>query len=227
MTRTKRRALLVLRPEPGASATAAATDALGFVAIVAPLFTVRPLDWSMPATRPEALLMTSANAARHGGSGLAALIDLPLYAVGEATAAAARARGFGHVVVGDDGVDAIVARARADGITDLLHLAGREHRPPAAGDIALARRLVYAADAVTSLPAPAAVALPEAIALLHSPRAAALFATLVAPARIAIVAISPATRAAAGEGWRAAATAAQPTDASLLAAAAKLCDQRG
>jgi len=66
--------------------------------------------------------------------------------------------------------------------------------------------------------------LPDAIALLHSPRAAALLATLVDPSEISIAAISATTRDAAGDGWRAAIVADRPTDASLLAAAAKLCD---
>jgi uroporphyrinogen-III synthase len=222
------RPLLVLRPEPGASATVAAAQALGLSAIAAPLFVVRPLDWTTPASPPQAILMTSANAARHGGAMLAALTDLPLYAVGEATAAAARKAGFRHIVVGDEGVDAIVARARRDGVEALLHLAGREYRPSAgAGAGAIERRLVYAAEAATALPEAARAALPDAIALLHSPRAASLFASLVQPGGIGIAAISPAAREAAGDGWRIAAVAARPTDASLLAAAAKLCDQAG
>ncbi len=219
--------LLVLRPEPGGSATAALAESLGFAAIAAPLFTVRPLDWSLPAIRPQAVLMTSANAARHGGAALGELTDLPLYAVGESTAAAARAAGFTTLVVGDDGIDAIAERARRDGIERMLHLAGREHRQPGDKRVAIERRLVYAADAVTSLPDAARALLPHAIVLLHSPRAAALFASLVDPGAIATAAISEATRRAAGDGWRAVAVADLPTDASLLAAAAKLCDQSG
>ncbi len=220
-------ALLVLRPEPGASATARSARAMGLDAIVAPLFTFRPLDWHLPERTPEAVLLTSANAARVGGPALALLLSLPLYAVGEATAAAARAVGFTRIVTGEGGVEEIVARAADDGIGHLLHLAGREHRIPADMPLTIERRLVYAADPVDTLPEPAARALPDAVALLHSPRAAALFATLVEPGAVRIATISPATRDAAGAGWRAAAVAAQPSDASLLAAAAKLCNHRG
>lgn len=219
--------LLVLRPEPGASATARAARAMGLEAIVAPLFTVRPLDWQLPERMPEAVLMTSANAAQLAGPALVSLLSLPLYAVGEATAAAARTAGFTRIVAGEGGIEEIVARAAADGLGHLLHLAGREHRAPADAPLTLERRLVYAADPVDMLPEPALRALPDAVALLHSPRAAALFATLVEPGTVRIAAISPATRDAAGEGWRAVAVAAQPTDASLLAAAAKLCNHRG
>ncbi len=216
--------LLVLRPEPGATATQAAARALGLTAVAAPLFEVRPLDWTPPITAPDAVLMTSAQAARLGGKGLAALRDRPLYAVGEATAAAARTAGFTHVIVGEAGVDAIVARAEAEGVRRLLHLAGREHRAPTDTAVTIERRLVYAAEAVSALPEAALAALPDPIALLHSPRAAALFASLVDPRTIRIAAISPATRDAAGDGWRAIAVAEQPSDASLLAAAAKLCN---
>ena len=219
--------LLVLRPEPGASATARAAHAMGLEAIVTPLFTVHALDWSLPERMPEAVLMTSANAARLGGPSLALLAPLPLYAVGEATAAAARTAGFTRIITGEGGVEAIVGRAAADGFGHLLHLAGREHRPAVDTPLTIERRLVYAADPVKQLPEPAARALPGAVALLHSPRAAALLAKLVDRSATRIAAISDATRDAAGEGWRAVAVAARPTDASLLAAAAKLCNHRG
>lgn len=219
------RPLLVLRPEPGASATVAAARAIGREAIAAPLFAIRPLAWTLPAQRPQAVLMTSANAARHGGALLAALADLPLYAVGAATAKVARDAGFGRIVAGEGDAGAILALARHDGVTDLLHLAGRDHRATKAPGLRIDRRLVYAAEPVDVLPEAAAAALPEAIALLHSPRAARLFAQLVDPAAIAIAAISAASLEAAGTGWRATAVADRPADASLLAVAAKLCDQ--
>ena len=81
--------LLVLRPEPGASATAARIAARGVDAVVSPLFEVRPLPWEAPPPEDfDALLLTSAQAARHGGTALGQYHSLPLYAVGAATAAA-------------------------------------------------------------------------------------------------------------------------------------------
>jgi uroporphyrinogen-III synthase len=220
------RPLLVLRPEPGASATVTAAHAMGLEAIPAPLFTVRPVDWSLPEMLPEAVLLTSANALRHGGTKLAALTSLPAYAVGAATAKAARQAGFTWIVTGDGDAEMILALARRNGVRSLLHLAGREHRDVVPDDIRIDRRIVYVSDAVEHLPVAAIAVLPDAIALLHSPRAARLFARLVDPAGIAIAAISPATLAAAGPGWRVAEGADAPTDASLLAVAAKLCNQR-
>jgi uroporphyrinogen-III synthase len=219
--------LLVLRPEPGNAATVAAARTLGLEAIPAALFTIRPLDWALGDARPEAVLMTSANAARHGGSGLAPLCGLPVYTVGQATAEAAADAGFADIRVGDGDADAVLKLAQGDGVRALLHLAGREHRPAAAEGIEIDRRIVYAADPVDHLPEVVRHALPEVVALLHSARAAALFARLVDPAGIRIAAISAAALEAAGPGWAATAVAAQPTDASLLAVAAKLCDQGG
>jgi uroporphyrinogen-III synthase len=224
------RTLLLLRPEPGATATLAAARALGLEAIAAPLFVTRPIAWTPPDPLPSALLMTSASAPRHGGPDLAAFTALPVYAVGEATAEAARIAGFATVVTGEAGVDTILARAATDGITSLLHLAGREHHPPSDPPLPVVRRIVYAADAVDRLPAEARAVLPDAIALLHSARAAATFTRLldaagIARGTVAIAAISQAARAAAGAGWRAAIVADRPRDAALLAAAAKLCDQ--
>jgi uroporphyrinogen-III synthase len=219
------RRLLVLRPQPGNAATVSAARAAGLEAIAAPLFEIRPLPWTLPDRRPEALLVTSANAVRHGNSNLAALTDLPVYTIGAATADVARNAGFGHVVTGDGDLDAVISLARRDGIASLLHLAGRDYRRSAVLGMTIERRFVYAAEAVEALPVPARDALPGAVALLHSPRAATLFARFVDPSAIAIAAISPATLAAAGDGWRASQVAERPTDASLLAVAAKLCDQ--
>jgi len=220
------RPLLVLRPEPGASATVAAARASGLEAIAAPLFTIRPLGWSLPDDPPEAVLMTSANAARHGGRLMDGLKDVPLYAVGEATAGEARRAGFRRIVTGDGNAESIVALARRDGVRALLHLAGREHRDVMPDDIRIDLRIVYGADAVEALPNAARTMLTDAVVLLHSPRAARLFASLVDPTDVAIAAISPAALTAAGPGWRIAEAAERPTDASLLAVAAKLCNQQ-
>lgn len=223
--------ILVLRPEPGAAATVARARALGLAAMAAPLFAIRPvaLDLASLAATPDALLLTSANAARMLGAAAVELAALPVYAVGEATAAAARAAGFGQVIAGSGDAPAIVARAAAEGVRRLLHLAGREHRAIAHPAVAIERRIVYAAEFVGALPPDARAALAAgAVALLHSPRAATCFAGLVSDrATVAVAAISPAAAAAAGAGWRAVAIAAVPTDAALLAAAAGLCDGGG
>jgi uroporphyrinogen-III synthase len=225
------RALLVLRPEPGASATAARAAALGLKAIVAPLFTITPVAWSAPDPAGfDALLLTSANAARHAGPQLARYNGLPVYAVGAATARAARSAGFAGVVEGNADGAALVSRAASDGASRLLHLAGREHLSVDSAGVGIERRVVYAAEVAGRLPQAACNALGAgAIALLHSPRAAATFRLLVTeagltPAGIRIAAISAAALSAAGTGWQAALAAESPDDDALLAAAARLCD---
>ncbi len=217
--------LLVLRPEPGAGATAARAATLEHACVVAPLFAVHPLDWAPPDPRDfDAVLMTSANAARLGGPALARFTALPLHAVGAATAAAARAAGFTQVVTGEADAGALLAHAARDGIGRLLHLAGREHVAAERAGMHVERRIVYASEPVEALPPAAGEALAGgAVALLHSPRAAALFARL-APDRVRIVCLSPAVADAAGGGWASVAIAAAPTDDALLAAAAGVCD---
>lgn len=206
--------------------------AAGGDAVVAPLFAYRPLPWVPPTPLPAAVMLTSAAAARLAGPALGTLTGRPCHVVGEATAAAARAAGFADVIIAGPDAEALLADAAARGVTELLHLAGCEHRAAEQGGIRITRRIVYAAEAVDRLPPAAVNALKAgATALLHSPRAARLFATLVAAAGldragIALAAFSPAVAAAAGVGWRAVAVARWPDDASLLAAAGLPCDNR-
>ena len=208
------RPLAVLRPEPGNAATAARIEAEGMTAIRLPLFVVTPVAWRAPDPAGyDALLITSANAIRHGGPGLDRLRDLPVFAVGEATATAARAAGFVVEAIGKSGVTAIIARMQGKRV---LHLAGRD-RVEAGVDVTI----VYASDPLPVDPTP----LLDSIALLHSARAAARLAEIALDKhRIAIAAISPAVAEAAGPGWAALAIAGEPTDAALIAAARDLAD---
>ncbi len=219
--------MLILRPQPGADETARRARALGLEPVVAPLFTVEPLAWAMPAGRFDAVLLTSANGARHGLT--PGLARLPCYAVGEATAAAARAAGAGQVVAGpSDGAAAVSLMAEA-GVTRALHLCGREHIALSHRGMIIDRTVVYAAHAASELPAQARRALEAgAVALLHSPRAAALFASLVQRREgVRIAAISGATAEAAGPGWAAVHVAEAPRDQALLELAARLCKTAG
>ena len=222
------RPVLILRPEPGASATFARATAAGLQAIPAPLFTVKALAWDAPDPGDhDAVMLTSANAVRHAGAALALYRALPVYAVGEATAVAASAAGFADVRAGTSDAAALIALMAQDGIARPLHLAGRDRKSGAA-PFPIARRIVYAADPVPTLPGAARGALNRgAVALIHSPRAGSLFTSLlvaanIGPSIISIAAISPA--AAAGH-WKAAAIAATPDDAALLAAALSLCEK--
>jgi uroporphyrinogen-III synthase len=210
--------LLILRPEPGASETAARALEMGLAPVVAPLFAIQGVDASpVDAADYDAVLLTSANGARHAPAGLT---GLPCFVVGEGTAAAARRAGFLDVCVGPaDGAAAaamIVAAARKR----VLHLCAREHFPVVVAGVAIERRIVYAAEPMAKQPFDG-----PAVAMIHSPRAGRRFAELARDkSTILVAAISAAAADAAGDGWAAKAVAAAPRDQALLELAAKLCN---
>lgn len=214
------RSLLVLRPAPGAAVTAARVHAAGLSPILLPLFTITPLVWSPPPGRFDALLLTSANAVRHGGGGLAALRGLPVIAVGMATAEAARAAGLTVVATGDTDGAAALRIAQARGYHRILRLTA-DRPTPLAGIVDVA---VYTTVAIDHPPGAVAEAR-GAIALLHSSRAAERFRMLldsaaIDPADVRVAALSTKVANAAGAGWRDVIVAATPNDAALVAAAA-------
>ncbi|HEX4738254.1 MAG TPA: uroporphyrinogen-III synthase [Allosphingosinicella sp.] len=221
------RPLLILRPQPGADETAARARVLGLEPVVAPLFTVRPLAWEPPDPADfDAVLLTSANAAREAGPALSRFTTLPCWAVGEATAAAAQEVGFADVRTGSSDGTALVQAAAASGISRVLHLHGREHVALAWPGLEVESRAVYAAEAAGELPE-AARGLRDPVALIHSPRAGARFAALAGEkSGTTIAAISRAAAAAAGSGWAEMAVAAAPRDEALLELAVKLCQNR-
>ena len=213
------RRLLLLRPEPGLDASVMRARDLGIEFIAAPLFRVEPVAWALtePA-RYAALLLTSANAVRHGGDGLAQLTHLPVHAVGAATAVAARTAGFTIASVGEAGVAALLATLPSD--LALLHLAG-EDRHDIASDHAIEVRTVYRAAAIAE---PGLPPLDGLVIAIHSPRAGARLAEVAGPCcSAAIAAISAPAAAACGPGWQSVDIAIAPDDARLLALAARLC----
>ena len=215
------RPLLVLRPEPGASATAARARALGLLPTVCPLFAIEPVIWQVPDPACfDALLLTSANALRHGGAGLAALTSLPVIAVGDATAAAARDAGFTVSRFGRAGVRDLLASV--PGREKLLHLAGEDRVDGGCGH-AVEAVIVYRA-------APLSPSLPTAggVALVHSPRAGARLADLIDDrSTTAIAALSESCALACGSGWQRLDWPDTPSDSALLALAARLCQSPG
>lgn len=212
MTRT----VVVLRPAPGDAATASRLRAAGLSVRQLPFFAAAPVAWTAPAPAGfDALLLTSANAVRHGGPGLAALKGLPVVAVGAATAAAARAAGFAIAKVGKGDAAAAVALAREAGFARLLHLAGQDRAPTGEGVTALT---VYASDPVPVGEADIR-ALAGCVVLLHSTRAAQMLGARVFEAErgdIALAAISAAVGNAAGEGWESIDIAGEPSDDALV-----------
>lgn len=212
--------LLILRPEPGASATAAKARKLGIEVVAAPLFQIDPADWIGPdPIEFDGLLLTSANAVRSAGDQLHRYRGLGVYAVGEATASAARRAGLDVAAIGDSGVDRLLASIAPD--LRLLHLCGEHHRAP---DGALQKITPVVVYRSTITQDPDLSKAHRSVALIHSSRAAQRFSELVENRRsIAIAAISSAAAQAVGPGWRMVKVAEQPTDDALLALGAMLC----
>jgi uroporphyrinogen-III synthase len=128
--------MLVTRPQPDNDSTAAALRSRGFDVLQAPMLRFEAVALKAdPETDCGAVVVTSANAFRalEGDAALAGLLKLPLFAVGERTAQAARDAGFNKVIVagGDASAlrDEIVAAFKARKLKKsqpLLYLAGAD-----------------------------------------------------------------------------------------------------
>ena len=219
--------LVILRPEPGASASVERARELGLDAVAVPLFEVEPVAWEAPeAGSFDALMLTSANAVGCGGKALQELRGLKVHAVGQATADAAREAGFDIATIGTADAGRLLGSIEPG--QKLLHLTG-EHRAGADDAGHEIRRIVVYRSRAVEQPDGLAEA-QDAVVAVHSPRAGARFAELADAmgldrSSIKLVAISDAAAKAAGDGWAAIEMAEHPDDSSLLALARKLCDK--
>jgi uroporphyrinogen-III synthase len=222
----------VTRSEPGASATGCRLEALGHVPLVAPLLAVEPLP--APPGLPEALAalaFTSANGVRAFAAAFSGR-NWPVFAVGEATAAAARAEGFDQVVSAEADVKALARRivtARPAGL--VLHASGLDRaddlqaRLEAAG-VEASTLPLYQTVAVDRLPLVIAEALRAGgldAVLVHSPKAGRVLAALLAgcpasecarlqPFGLSLACVEP----LAGLASRPGVAASTPDEAALL-----------
>jgi uroporphyrinogen-III synthase len=138
-------AILVTRPQPDNAATVAALRAKGFDVLPAPMLRFEPVAFQDDLdARYGAVIVTSANALRaaEGQPAMNRLKQLPLFAVGERTAGAAREIGFSNVISADGDAtalrDLMVASVRAKKLkkTDtLLYLAGADLARDLAGEL--------------------------------------------------------------------------------------------
>lgn len=220
------RKLVVLRPQPGATETRDRATALGLKPILMPLFEVTPLPWEAPdPANFDALLLTSANAVRHGGEQLQRIRGLKAHCVGRATAESARAAGFDIGSVGNAGVERLLHSIEPD--ERLLHLAGEARTQVGEAKQEITSIAVYRA---AELPLPSNLEEANgAVVLIHSLRAGARFAQLINEAHlergtIAIAAISEAAAEGTGEGWERRAAAELPDEPTLLELARSMCN---
>ena len=228
---------LITRPAEDTGPLAALLAARGVVAVSEPLLAIRRIAGAAPdLDGVQAVLFTSANGAR-AFAAAAARRDLPVLAVGEATAEAARLLGFGEVVSAGGAVEALAALAadRLDpGGGALLHAAGSVVAGDlaallAAGGFRVRRAVLYAADPVAALSPGTAATLRErriAAAFFFSPRTAAHFVTLARAVRldetcdtVTAFSLSPAVaRELAPIAWARSVVAASPDQAAMLTA---------
>ncbi len=138
-------AVLVTRPHPDDETTAAALRARGFEVLRAPMLRFEAVPFGDDEDADYgAVIVTSANALRAIASKLAdsRLLKLPLFAVGEHTATAARDAGFAQVITsrGDasalrDLVQTSVKSKQLKKAGTLLYLAGADLARDLAGEL--------------------------------------------------------------------------------------------
>jgi uroporphyrinogen-III synthase len=138
-------AVLVTRPHPDDETTAAALRERGFEVLRAPMLRFEAVPFGDDEDAEYgAVIVTSANALRAIASKLAGsrLLKLPLFAVGEHTAAAAREAGFSLVIAanGDAGVlrDLVQTSVKSKQLkkaSTLLYLAGADLARDLAGEL--------------------------------------------------------------------------------------------
>ena len=218
------RRLFVFRPEPAARQTIVRAGELGIDAVSTPLFELEALDWEPPDPGQfDALLLTSANTIKMAGPSLDAYRALPVHAVGEGTAVAARVAGLGVATIGSGGIDSLLVEV--DPKLRLLHLCGEDKREPSVEDRSITSIPIYRARERADVGR--LETLSGQVAVVHSPRAARRLAELVDVASrrsIRIAAISESTAEAAGDGWEDVRVASAPNDKELLALCVRLCD---
>jgi uroporphyrinogen-III synthase len=177
--------VLITRPVALAQALARRLETCGHDVVIEPLLTIEPLPVALELGGVQAIAVTSANAA----PALGAARHLPVFAVGDASAAAARAAGCLQVESAEGDAASLARRIVAScrpGGGAILHLCGTDVRAGLAEALRDAgfhvlRQTVYRARPTQALSAPTRAALRAGIdaVLLFSPRTALIFAELV------------------------------------------------
>ena len=183
----RRQQIWITRAQPGADVTADRVRALGHDAIVAPLLAVHVLpDVRIDLAGVAALAFTSANGVR-AFADASGERGLKVFAVGAATAQAARTAGFKSVLSADGDVEALaegIAARRGELRGAVLHPGAAELAGDLSGALETqgveARRLVlYETAPVALTEAEAAKLVGSDAVLLHSPRAAQVLAKVL------------------------------------------------
>jgi uroporphyrinogen-III synthase len=221
--------LWITRAEPAASATAQRVRQLGLEAIVSPLLAVRRIDDAMiDLAGVSAIAFTSANA-------VAAFADrcaeraLRVFAVGDATATAARAERFTHVLSAQGDVKALasaLAARRRELPGCILYPAAAEPAQDLAAALEAVGLTVRQVTLYETVAAQPSAEVSERLGeidgvLVHSAKAAKALAAFLkrhpAPQLAAFCLSRQIARSLSRAGLAAVASAASPTEAALLA----------
>jgi len=232
---------LITRPVEDAQSLADALAAHGIEPVIEPLLTINALSTKLPALDGvRALLFSSANGVR-AFAARSERRDLAVFAVGPATAEAARVAGFGAIETAEGDAEAlarlVVERLKPDE-GRLIHVAGSTVTGDLAGRLAAQG---YAIERIALYDAVPADALSARVAddlaagridwvLLFSPRTAATFARLVRNAGrtdalklcTALCLSPPVAEAVSSLPWHRVRIATRPDQANLLALAENL-----
>ncbi len=196
----------ITRAQPGAEATAERVRRLGHEPLVAPLLEVRRLaEVEVDLTGVKALAFTSANGVRAFAE-LSGERGFQVFAVGAATAQAARSAGFRRVLSTDGDVSALaegIAARRSEIGGLVLHPGAAELAGDLTGALADAgievRALTLYETTPTTLPAEQIAGLSQVqMALVHSPKGGRALAAVLAAhpqPQLRILAISQAALA--------------------------------
>lgn len=224
------RLIWVTRASPGAEATAGRLQVLGLAPLVDPLLTVRDLAVEVDLTGVAALAFTSVNGVEAFARACPDRGRL-VFAVGDRTAAAARAAGFARVASAEGDVEALAALIVGEAATldgAVLHPGAREPAgdllsPLIAAGLTARRLALY--ESLDRDPAASTLARLDDLraVLLHSPRAARKLSQVLArhPApRLRALCLSAAVaaplEALAPGALASVAVAPRPDEAALL-----------
>lgn len=236
--------VLVLRPEAASVRTVAALKSRGHEAVVAPLLAIEDLPNPIPQAVFDGVLATSANGLTRLAKRveIGRLAGLPLFAVGDRTAAAGREAGFSVIHVAEGDARGLVAKVRQVQAEPgrFMHAAGADRAFDVAGalkrhghDVVVVE--LYRAVAATELPDAARRALQNGsaqAALHHSRRIAETFIATAQSAGLDEAARSLRHAALAERvatplreaGCRRVAVAERPDEAALIEALARFAD---
>ena len=222
------RRVWITRAQPGAARTAARLTALGFTPLVAPLLTIRPLPDALKTapdlTTVAALAFTSPNGVEAFAALTPRLRALPVFAVGDATAEAARDAGFTDARSASGDIHALARLIKASPIDGLILAPGAREPagdlPALLPDHQIQRLPIYAAEETHAVP-PADF---DAV-LVHSPRAARALAAVLtgdtAAQRLAVCISAAAAAPLSAFSFAEIRTAEAPDETSILTALGK------